>query len=181
MHYLRQPIFFNFSLKNAIKSKSPVLYASGVQDHTSRIRKARVTKEAKERELALMGHSTDYVKSLRMEKPKKASSQGASGGKRQGRKRNLGLLMTPGGKTEKKAETPGAPATEPAGINIPPALRMRVQMDTGKSQMLEIYAGDSPADIARDFSKKHSLERSKEAKLSKLIAANMAKHSIPMR
>ena len=89
--------------------------------------------------------------------------------------------MTPRVKMDKKTETPEAPATEPSGINIPPALRMRVQMDTGESQMLEIYAGDSPADIARNFSERHGLERSKETKLSKLIAANMAKHNIPMK
>ena len=166
----------------ALKSKTPAHYASGVQDHTARIRKARQAKEAREREMALMGHSADYAKSLRMDKPKIASDKGSSSEKkRRGRKHNLEVLMTPRVKMDKKTETPEAPATEPSGINIPPALRMRVQMDTGESQMLEIYAGDSPADIARNFSERHGLERSKETKLSKLIAANMAKHNIPMK
>jgi hypothetical protein len=174
---------------HALKSMSPSYYASGVQDHTARIRKAREAKEAKEREMALMGKSTDYAKSLRMDKPARDLASGKNQGvRRRGGKDSTGLLMTPGGgsseavKRRGKGVAPAAPASaKPAGISIPPALRMRVQMATGESQMLEIYAGDSPAEIARSFSETHSLERSKETKLAKLIAANMARHLIPFK
>ena len=178
---------------HALKSMSPAYYASGVQDHTARIRKAREAKEAKEREMALMGKSTDYAKSLRMDQPARELA-GARGGKAQDRKKqrrggkdSMGPLMTPGGSgggaAGKKGggAPPSAPSSaKPSGISLPPALRMRVQMATGESQMLEIYAGDSPAEIARSFSEKHSLERGKETKLAKLVAANMARHLIPM-
>ena len=143
--------------------------------------------------MALMGKSTDYAKSLRMDQPARELA-GARGGKAQDRKKqrrggkdSMGPLMTPGGSgggaAGKKGggAPPSAPSSaKPSGISLPPALRMRVQMATGESQMLEIYAGDSPAEIARSFSEKHSLERGKETKLAKLVAANMARHLIPM-
>ena len=161
-----------------LKTQTRTFFAAGVHDHTARIRNARQSKKEKERELQMMGKSTDYVQSLRMDSPPLPTEIG--------KKKRIDAFRKKVNTAERKKDndketdlTFFTPQTK-GKVSIPPALRMRVQAADGGSQTIEIYAGDSPAVVAATFSNMHSLDTGKTLKLQQLIAAHMAKNQIPM-
>jgi hypothetical protein len=190
------------ALKPRIAQNRPY-FASGVHDHTARIRSARKKKLEKERELQLMGKSKEFASSLRMSSPEAdetAESQQAqsvaaatSSGGTPSERLDGALLVTPSQKLSmlpssssntisQATDASRTPLLSPTRgrVSLPPALRMRVQAADGGSQTIEIYAGDSPAVVASNFARMYSLDVTKSLKLQQLIAAHMAKNDIPM-
>lgn len=173
------PLPINNMAVSEIKPQTKPFFAAGVHDHTLRIRNARLKKKQKEHELQLMGKSSDYVRSLRMDLPEKNSSQKGNAVIQKKtlettKYRQDHLLLSPQHQSE-EGESPTS-----GKVSIPPALRMRVQAADGGSQTIEIYAGDSPSAVAAKFAHTHSLDTEKTHKLQQLIAVHMAKNQIPM-
>ena len=188
------------------KAQNHPFFAAGVHDHTARIRSARKKKREKERELQLMGKSTEFANSLRMSSPPSPPSPemdavesqqaqsiaAASSGITPSKQLTETLLVTPSQKlsllsssTNNSSQAMNAsrtPTSSPTRgrVSLPPALRMRVQAADGGSQTIEIYAGDAPAVVASNFARTYSLDAAKSLKLQQLIAAHMAKNDIPM-
>ena len=175
-----------------IKSQFRPFFAAGVHDHTARIRSARKKKQEKERELLLMGKSTQFASSLRMDHSmqlemndsnadtKKAKEKRPKGTVARVLAANARLLTTPNKTNGTNDMDEMLPESTLGRVSIPPALRMRVQAADGGSQTIEIYGGDSPAVVASKFANKHMLDSSKRLKLQQLIAAHMAKNNIPI-
>lgn len=164
-------------------------FAAGVHDHTARIRSARKKQKEKERELQMMGKSMDFTNSLRMEKPSLETNK--SGTKLKNKvlrgtaakmlAANVAPLLTPSKSRNVIDDSDENQSSSTLGkVSIPPALRMRVRAADGGTQTIEIYAGDSPAVVARRFGTQYSLDSDKCLKLQNLIAAHMAKNDIPM-